>query len=64
MPRATVKVQQHHGGFRLTLPLWVVDHLKAEKGTVLQPSVWYRGQKPLLEADAVIFEVVDVQKGG
>lgn len=64
LPRATVRVQEHHNGFRVTLPLWVADHLKAGKGTILKPSVWREGDRLVLDQDAVLLEVVEEDSNG
>ncbi len=62
-PRVTVKLQEHHPGhFRITLPPWVIDHLGAEKGSVLKPSIWRKGDNVDLQEDAVILEVVRVRE--
>ncbi len=58
-PRATVKIQEDGRGYhRIVIPPWVMDHLRAEKGTLLKPSIWRKGTLIKLQEDAVVFEIV------
>lgn len=58
-PRYTVKLRENSPGhFEVTVAPWIVDHLHGKNGTILRPSIWSKDQWVKMEADAVVFEVI------
>ncbi len=64
-PRVTFKLQEHHPGhFRITVSPIMVDHLRAEKGTLFHQEFFRKGDRIILEEDGVLLELVKEDSDG